>query len=124
MAEGQEINDAAAANASTLSESRRDFVEGLSRRIEGLREALAALRREPNQAGRRDTLLRRVHALASAARVLGFASAAEALIDAERALSRSLKPPVAPADLAVVERMLDLLPTLVHSAGVSASGGG
>lgn len=123
MAEGQESTDSPA-GADSLSESRRDFVEQLSRRIEGLRQALAALKREPTQSGRRDTLLRRVHAVASAARVLGFASAAEALIEAERALSRSLKPPIPPADLAVVERMLEVLPTLVHSAGVSAANAG
>src|SRR5690606_22982009 len=58
---------------------------------------------------------RRAHALGAAARVLGFASVAEALGEAERAVARATQAP-RPADLAEVSRVLDLVPSLVGGA--------
>ncbi len=65
----------------------------------------AGLEQSPTDAAQKNSLLRRVHALASAARVLGFASVAEALTEAERKLRR--------AEFGDVARALDLLPSLV-----------
>lgn len=69
--------------AGGLSQSRADFVASFERRLQGLRGALHDLQQEPESAARRDTLLRRVHALGAAAKVLGFAAAAEQLAELE-----------------------------------------
>jgi DNA-binding response OmpR family regulator len=94
-----------------LSGARGDFVGSLGRRVEALRSALRAIEQSPNDGAQRNGLLRRVHALASAARVLGFASVAEALTEAEKKLRRS--------EFGDVARALDLLPSLVLGVPVS-----
>lgn len=94
-----------------LSGARGDFVGSLGRRVEALRLALRAVEQSPNDGAQRNGLLRRVHALASAARVLGFASVAEALTEAEKKLRRS--------EFGDVARALDLLPSLVLGVPVS-----
>lgn len=102
-----------------LSGARGDFVASLPRRLEVLRAALRAVEDQPRDAGRINGLLRRLHALGSAARVLGFASVAEALGEAEKTLRRVARSGPAPTDLADVGRALDLLPSLVLGAKVS-----
>ncbi len=94
-----------------MSGARGDFVSGLGRRVEALRASLRAVEQAPSDAAQRNGLLRRVHALASAARVLGFASVAEALTEAEKRLRRS--------EFADVARALDLLPSLVLGVPMS-----
>jgi DNA-binding response OmpR family regulator len=73
--------------------------------------ALRGVEQSPNDGAQRNGLLRRVHALSSAARVLGFASVAEALTEAEKKLRRS--------EFGDVARALDLLPSLVLGVPVS-----
>ena len=94
-----------------LSGARGDFVGSLGRRVEALRLALRAVEQSPNDGALRNGLLRRVHALSSAARVLGFASVAEALTETEKKLRRS--------EFADVARALDLLPSLVLGVPMS-----
>jgi DNA-binding response OmpR family regulator len=102
-----------------MSGARGDFVASLPRRLEVLRAALRAVEDQPRDAGRINGLLRRLHALGSAARVLGFASVAEALGEAEKTLRRVARAGPAPSDLADVGRALDLLPSLVLGAKMS-----
>ena len=94
-----------------LSGARGDFVASLGRRVEALRLVLRAVEQSPSDAAQRNGLLRRVHALASAARVLGFASVAEALTEGEKKLRRG--------EFADVARSLDLLPSLVLGVPMS-----
>ncbi|HEX7454282.1 MAG TPA: response regulator, partial [Polyangiaceae bacterium] len=94
-----------------LTGARGDFVSGLGRRVEALRVSLRAIEQNPGDSALRNGLLRRVHALSSAARVLGFASVAEALTEVERRLRRS--------EFAEVARSLDMLPSLVLGMPVS-----
>jgi len=94
-----------------LTGARGDFVGSLGRRVEGLRAALRAVEQSPGDTALRNGLLRRVHALSSAARVLGFASVAEALTEAERRLRNS--------EFADVARSFDLLPSLLLGVPVS-----
>jgi DNA-binding response OmpR family regulator len=101
-----------------MSGARGDFVASLPRRLEVLRAALRAVEDQPRDAGRVNGLLRRLHALGSAARVLGFASVAEALGEAEKTLRRVARSGPAPTDLADIGRALDLLPSLVLGAKV------
>jgi DNA-binding response OmpR family regulator len=96
-----------------LSGARGDFVASLPRRLEVLRAALRAVEDQPRDAGRINGLLRRLHALGSAARVLGFASVAEALGEAEKTLRRVARGGPAASDVADISRALDLLPSLV-----------
>ena len=102
-----------------LSGARGDFVASLPRRLEVLRAALRAVEDQPRDPGRSNGLLRRLHALGSAARVLGFASVAEALGEAEKTLRRVVRSGPSATDLADVARALDLLPSLVLGAKVS-----
>jgi len=69
-----------------LTGARAEFAGSLPRRLETLRSALAAAEQDPSDTDRVKGLLRRVHAVGSAARVLGFASVAEALAEAERSV--------------------------------------
>jgi DNA-binding response OmpR family regulator len=102
-----------------MSGARGDFVASLPRRLEVLRAALRAVEDLPRDPGRINGLLRRLHALGSAARVLGFASVAEALGEAEKTLRRVARSGPAAADLSDIGRALDLLPSLVLGAKVS-----
>jgi DNA-binding response OmpR family regulator/HPt (histidine-containing phosphotransfer) domain-containing protein len=102
-----------------LSGARAEFVASLPRRLEVLRSALKNAEQEPADAERINGLLRRVHATGSAARVLGFASVAEALAEAERNVRKS-RAERRPTPFADVTRALDLLPSLVLGAPVSA----
>jgi DNA-binding response OmpR family regulator len=101
-----------------LSGARAEFVGSLPRRLEALRGALAAAEHGPDDPDRVNGLLRRVHAVGSAARVLGFASVAEALAEAERSV-RKAGPRPGEKPFSEVSRALDLLPSLVLGAPVS-----
>jgi len=97
--------------AARLTGARGDFVANLGRRLEALRVSLRAVEQTPSDGALRNGLLRRVHALASSARVLGFASVAEALTEAEKRLRKS--------EFSDVARALDLLPSLLLGMPVS-----
>ena len=97
--------------AARLTGARGDFVSSLGRRVEALRVSLRAVEQNPSDTALLNGLLRRVHALSSASRVLGFASVAEALTEAEKRLRKS--------EFADVARSLDLLPSLLMGVPVS-----
>jgi DNA-binding response OmpR family regulator len=101
-----------------LRGARAEFVGSLPRRIDALRAALRAAEEVPSDAERSNGLLRRVHAVGAAARVLGFASVAEALGEAEKAVRKATVAGRS-APLEEVARALDLLPSLVLGAPVS-----
>ena len=104
-----------------LTGARAEFAGSLPRRLETLRGALVAAEQEPGDADRIKGLLRRVHAVGSAARVLGFASVAEALAEAERSV-RQAAAAGKPAPFEEVSRAFDVLPSLVLGAPVSQRG--
>jgi DNA-binding response OmpR family regulator len=101
-----------------LSGARAEFVGSLPRRLDALRSALRSAEQMPSDPERSKGLLRRVHAVGAAARVLGFASVAEALTEAEKTV-RKATAAGRPAPLEEVARALDLLPSLVLGAPVS-----
>jgi DNA-binding response OmpR family regulator/HPt (histidine-containing phosphotransfer) domain-containing protein len=104
-----------------LTGARAEFAGSLPRRLETLREALVAAEQTPDDPDRLKGLLRRVHAVGSAARVLGFASVAEALAEAERGV-RQAQQAGKPAPFQEVARAFDVLPSLVLGAPVSERG--
>ncbi|HVR18401.1 MAG TPA: response regulator, partial [Polyangiaceae bacterium] len=101
-----------------LSGARAEFVGSLPRRLDALRAALRSAEEVPSDPGRANGLLRRVHAVGAAARVLGFASVAEALAEAEKSVKKATASG-RPASLDEVARALDLLPSLVLGAPIS-----
>ncbi len=104
----------AAHTGSQVSEARAEFVSSIGRRLSALRTALRELEAEPRAAARRDVVLRRLHALGAASRVLGFEAAAETLNTAENSLYRSAATgEVLMRDLAEVLRAIDQVPALV-----------
>ena len=101
----------------TLAGARADFVASIGRRLATLREAVDKLRAEPNSEVTRDMLLRRLHALGSAASVLGFDETAEALSQAEVALHQS--DGVSSEGLSRVLSVLEEVPSLLWGASSS-----
>jgi DNA-binding response OmpR family regulator/HPt (histidine-containing phosphotransfer) domain-containing protein len=104
-----------------LTGARAEFASSLPRRLETLRGALLAAEQEPGDADRVKGLLRRVHAVGSAARVLGFASVAEALAEAERSV-RQAESAGKPPPFADIARAFDVLPSLILGVPVSERG--
>src|SRR3970040_671630 len=94
-----------------LTGARADFVTSLPRRLDILRASLRKLEQGPRDPSLLNGLLRRLHALGSAARVLGFASVAEALTEAERLLRRAPRPGPGPAEFADVAPAARLFPS-------------
>jgi DNA-binding response OmpR family regulator len=84
-----------------------------------LRSTLHQLEDDPGNRERRDMLLRRIHALATAAKILGFEGVSEALLGAEKVLARSAGGgPIAATDLAEVSRAIDIVPSVAWGAKV------
>src|SRR5690606_12275540 len=99
-----------------LSDARAEFAASLPRRIEGVRAALRALEAEETDPERSQALVRRLHALGSAARVLGYTTVAEALVEAEESLERAQRSGQLGGALVEVDRILDLVPSLLLGA--------
>ncbi|HEY6559335.1 MAG TPA: response regulator [Polyangiaceae bacterium] len=104
---------------SRLVDARAEFVASLGRRLDALKEALSALEEQPRSAARRDQLLRRIHGMGAAARVLGFASVAEALVQAEAALQSAPRTDAATSALRELARALEVIPGLVSGASLT-----
>lgn len=99
-----------------LTGARNDFVASFGHRLDALRTGLTWLEEAPSDANRLHSLLRRVHALGSAAQVLGFATAAEVLVEAERAVQRVAQGESPRAAFQDAWRAFELLPSLVLGA--------
>ncbi len=115
-------------SGSNLSAARAEFLQGFGGRIQSVLQVLAHLEEQPEATARRAQFLRRVHALAAAARVLGFAALAERLAGLERSVDLDGEGPVSAGRLAEVRQLLVGLPADVEAekqraevAGVRAS---
>jgi DNA-binding response OmpR family regulator len=106
-----------------LTDARGEFVTSLPRRLEVLRAGLVQLAEAPADRERLNGMLRRLHALASSARVLGFASVAEVLGEAERTLHKTPRAGTPGVTLKEVGRALDLLPSLVLGTAAAQQDG-
>lgn len=105
------------------SDPKAEFVSSIGRRLAVLRGALNELQARPDSAKRRDDVLRRLHALGAASRVLGFDAAADALGHAEASLQHAATTSGASTgSLSNVAVALDQVPQLVWGAPVEASG--
>ncbi|MBX3129724.1 MAG: response regulator [Polyangiaceae bacterium] len=105
------------------SDPKAEFVSSIGRRLAVLRGALNELQARPESAKRRDDVLRRLHALGAASRVLGFDAAADALGHAEASLQHAAAASGASAgSLSNVAVALDRVPQLVWGAPADSSG--
>src|SRR5688572_14672822 len=109
-----------------LSQARDHFIAELGQRLEALRQGLHRIPDAVNATAEVYAVKRRLHALAAAARVLGFAFAAETLAQAESQLGagasapgRNEAAPPSPSVLAHLDHVLDAVPTLVLGGNVT-----
>jgi CheY-like chemotaxis protein len=104
-----------------LGGARADFVASLGRKANDARAVLAtaaAERGSANEKGPRDELRRRIHALATSARMLRFDAMTQALAEAELVLDRATEAGQATEDdFMTVANVLDDLPALAWGDG-------
>ncbi len=104
-----------------LGGARADFVASLGRKANDARGVLTtalAERGTPNEKGPRDELRRRIHALATSARMLHFDAMTQALAEAEAVLDRAADAGQATEDdFGTVANVLDDLPALAWGDG-------
>ncbi|MGH7327009.1 MAG: response regulator, partial [Polyangiaceae bacterium] len=99
-----------------LGGARADFVASLGRRVADARTALTMLENNPESPQARDDLRRKLHAIASGAKLLKFEAMAGALADAEARLEGIVeKGRATAADLASLAQLVDDLPALAWS---------
>jgi CheY-like chemotaxis protein len=101
-----------------LEAPRSRFIAELGERLEVLRQGLARLASGSESATELNALRRRLHALAAAAEVLGFASSSAALGNAEENLASVALRGSNAAVRERVARVLDVLPSLVLGADI------
>ena len=92
--------------------ARADFVAHLGRRVAELKQGVTAVSIDRTSARPRDELRRRIHALASAARILKFHAMADSLATAEALLSRGASVGLDDEDLEELATIADGLTSL------------
>lgn len=99
-----------------LGGARADFVASLGRRVAHARTALTMLENDPESSSARDDLRRKLHAIASGAKLLRFEAMASALADAEARLDAVVERRRATSDdLGSLAQLVDDLPALAWS---------
>ena len=98
-----------------LSHARSEFLDGLDHRVASLRGAFDKLCEQPDSSSCRIQVLRRAHAMAASAKVLGFAGMADQLASIERRLKKA-GACVDDAELAQITLILAALPGLRNTA--------
>ncbi len=91
---------------------QQQFVASLGSRLKALSEALTGLESEPYSVVRRNTLRRRLEAMAEASRALGFDAVATAFTSAETTLANAAEG-LSARDLKQLTDTLELVPSLV-----------
>lgn len=101
-----------------LGGARADFVAGLGRKVSDLRATSAKVREAPEDLPRREELRRKLHALASAAKLMKFDAMERAIAEALGTIDRSaIDMPLEEVDLASIEQVLEDLPALAWGDG-------
>ncbi|AKU97557.1 putative response regulator [Labilithrix luteola] len=96
-----------------LGGARADFVASLGRKVTDLRSALLRVRETPTDTGARDDLRRKLHALASGAKLMKFDAMERSISDALGMLDRTAKEAaLSEANLDDLEQVLEDLPAL------------
>jgi DNA-binding response OmpR family regulator len=105
-------------DGSRLGGARADFVASLGRRVASARELLATVEDDPASMELRDELRRRLHALASGARLLGFQAIARSLNEVLAVFDRIAQAgELTESDVRFSAQALDDLPALAWDDG-------
>lgn len=111
-----------AAASARLGGARADFVAGLGRKVADLRSAIARVRAEDGELAGRTELRRKLHALASAAKMMKFDAMDRALSEAIGALDRAAGDAgIDAVDLDGIEQIVEDLPALAWGDGRARS---
>lgn len=100
-----------------LGGARADFVAGLGRKVTDLRSALGRVRSTPEDTQARDELRRKLHALASAAKMMKFDAMDRSLAEALGTLDRTREGAIDDAHLEALETVIEDLPALAWGDG-------
>lgn len=101
-----------------LGGARADFVAGLGRKVSGLRSSLARVKDAKADLGPRDDLRRKLHALASSARMMKFDAMDRAIAEALGALDRTPRDAALDdIDVDAIEQTIEDLPALAWGDG-------
>ncbi len=105
-----------------LGGARADFVAGLGRKVADLRTTLARVRATPDDITTRDELRRKLHALASAAKMMKFDAMERGIAEALGTLDRTAKDvTLEDVDLEAIEQLVEDLPALAWGDGRARS---
>ena len=105
-----------------LGGARADFVAGLGRKVSDLRSTLGRVRYEPDDLAQRDELRRKLHALASAAKLMKFDAMDRALSEGIGTIDRSpIDKQLDEIDLDCLEQTIEDLPALAWGDGRARS---
>ena len=105
-----------------LGGARADFVAGLGRKVADIRTSLVRVRHAVADAYIRDELRRKLHALASAAKMMKFDAMDRGLAEALGALDRTPRDAaLEPASLEAIEQVVEDLPALAWGDGHARS---
>lgn len=105
-----------------LGGARADFVAGLGRKVADLRATLGRVRYEPDDLAQREELRRKLHALASSAKLMKFDAMDRALADAIGTIDRSpIDKRLDDIDVEMIEQTIEDLPALAWGDGRARS---
>ncbi len=110
------------ATSARLGGARADFVAGLGRKVADLRRAFARVRGEPGSLQPREELRRKLHALATAAKLMKCDAMERAILDAVGVIDRTaIDEPLVDVDLDTIEQTIEDLPALAWGDGGARS---
>lgn len=110
------------ATSARLGGARADFVAGLGRKVADLRRAFARVRGEPGSLQPREELRRKLHALATAAKLMKCDAMERGILDAVGVIDRTaIDEPLVDVDLDTIEQTIEDLPALAWGDGAARS---
>lgn len=123
MANAAEEGAKGSRDGARVGGARADFMAQLGRRVAELRQALSTLETELTSARAQGDLKRRIHALASSSRILGFTAMSEQLASVEALLSRGATAGLDHGDVAEIRHVIEGLTSLAwgETGGHSSS---
>jgi PleD family two-component response regulator len=105
-----------------LGGARADFVAGLGRKVADLRKSFARVREEPAALPAREELRRKLHALATAAKLMKCDAMERGIAEAMGVIDRTaIDEPLVDVDLDAIEQMIEDLPALAWGDGAARS---
>jgi CheY-like chemotaxis protein len=105
-----------------LGGARADFVAGLGRKVADLRRSFSRVREEPGALPAREELRRKLHALATAAKLMKCDAMERGIAEALGVIDRTaIDEPLVDVDLDAIETTIEDLPALAWGDGAARS---